>query len=160
MLSFILYKIYKPLLEFLSNTVFMSSVTLFDSFPFLSHKLNFKISSADGLLAGQNDSHNQTVETKSLAENEDQNDTDVNVFLCVSAHTRITSHANAQTGSKRRETTAQASAEMTEAIVAIVLPAFAARNQSIAGAGAVSCVRVFGETPVVLSDGDRGSLGD
>lgn len=77
------------------------------------------ICSRDGGV-GEDDSHNQSVKTESLAENEDEDHTDEDIFLGSCANTGITCNTNGQTGSKGRKTAAQAGGEVLVASVGSV----------------------------------------
>jgi predicted metal-dependent peptidase len=66
---------------------------------------------------GQNESNNQTVETKSFAENENQNHADEQLgLLTVGAHTSVTDNADSETGSQSRETTRKTGSQVGKAV--------------------------------------------
>ena len=49
---------------------------------------------------GKDDRDNETVQSESLAENEDKDHTNVNIFLSVGSDTSVTDHSNGKTGRK------------------------------------------------------------
>ena len=70
----------------------------------------------------QNDGDNQTVQTKSLSEDENKDDSDVDVLLSIGTDTSITSDTNAETGSEGWETAAKTWGEVLVAVEGAVLP--------------------------------------
>ena len=72
--------------------------------------------------AGENDGNNQTVETESLSENEDEDHTNVDVFLGVSTNTSVTGNTDSETGGEGGETAAKTGSEVLVAVVGGVLP--------------------------------------
>ena len=70
----------------------------------------------------QNDGDNQTVQTEGLSEDENKNDSDVDVLLGVGTDTGITSNTDAETGSEGWETAAETWGEVLVAVESTVLP--------------------------------------
>ena len=69
----------------------------------------------------QNEGDNQTVQTKRLAENENQNHADKQLrLLPVRTHTGVTNNTNSKAGGQRRETARQTSGEVGKAVEARV----------------------------------------
>ena len=79
---------------------------------------------------GDNDnSHNQTVQGKSLSENQHQNHTDEDLLLLTtSANTSVSSNTNGQTGSQARQTAAETSSQMTKSVEARVVGSLGGRS--------------------------------
>lgn len=71
---------------------------------------------------GQNDGNDQSVETKRLTEDENQNDTDEDILLGGSAHTCITSNTDSKSCRERRKTAAQARGEVLVPSIGAVAP--------------------------------------
>lgn len=72
--------------------------------------------------AGENDWNNQTVETKSLSENEDEDHTNIDVLLGVSTDTSVTGNTDSETGGEGGKTAAKTGSEVLVAVVGGVLP--------------------------------------
>eukprot|EP01083_Nonionella_stella_P206643 751444_1 len=80
------------------------------------------VSLADERVLRQDQSHNQTVKSQSLGENEDQNHTNEELLLLANrSHTSISNNSNGHTGSESRKTAAKSSSQMCESGVKTVL---------------------------------------
>lgn len=79
---------------------------------------------------GEDDGDDQSVETESLAENENQDDSHEDIFLGSCAHTSVTGHTDGQTSSQGRETHTQAGSEV---LVASVNGVFVVRHGRTSG---------------------------
>ena len=66
---------------------------------------------------GEDNGHNQSVETERLSENENEDHSNVDVFLGVGAHTGITDNSNAKAGSEGGETAAKTTGQVLVAEV-------------------------------------------
>ena len=71
---------------------------------------------------GQNDGDNQTIQTEGLSEDENKNNSDVDVLLSVGTDTSVTSNTDAETGSEGWKTAAEAWGEVLVAVESTVLP--------------------------------------
>lgn len=69
----------------------------------------------------EDDGDDEAVEAKSFGENEDEDHSDVNVFLGVGADTSITDNTNAETGSEGGESTAETTGQVLVALVGTVV---------------------------------------
>jgi len=69
----------------------------------------------------EDDSNNETVESKGFSENEDEDHAYVYVFLSVGTYTGITDNSDSESSSECGETTAESSSQVLEAGVVVVL---------------------------------------
>jgi len=70
----------------------------------------------------ENDSDDEAVQTQSLTENEDQDNSHEDIFLCSRSHTGVTGHTDSEASSQRGEAAAQAGGEVLVASVGAVRP--------------------------------------
>jgi len=69
----------------------------------------------------EDDGDDEAVEAKSFGENEDEDHSDVDVFLGVGADTSITDNSNAETSSECGESTAKTTSQVFVCSVGVVL---------------------------------------
>jgi hypothetical protein len=62
--------------------------------------IGFPCSGAGGSLGGQDNGNNQSVETESLAENENKDNTNIDIFLSVGTDTSVTSNTEGKASSE------------------------------------------------------------
>lgn len=79
-------------------------------------------SSSVNRCVGEDNGDNESIETESLTENEDQDDSNEDILLGGSSDTSVTSHTDSETGSEGRETAAKARGEVLVTSVGIVRP--------------------------------------
>lgn len=71
---------------------------------------------------GEDDGDDKSVQTESLTENEDQDDSDEDIFLSGSSHTSVTGDTDCKAGSQGGKAAAQAGGEVLVAGVGVVIP--------------------------------------
>lgn len=74
------------------------------------------------LCVGEDDGDDKSVQTEGLTENEDQDDSDEDIFLSGSSHTSVTGDTDCEAGSQGGKAAAQAGGEVLVAGVSVVCP--------------------------------------